>query len=244
MDKKSRPVVASLKQKNLQSSVIDDMSEVRSFSPQEMTHLKIVNSSDEGTSHLKVFRDLRTQLTKKSKGQNFICLVTAAVSGGGSYVASNLAATIAMDRSKTSLFVDCNLYSPFAEALLPVEAHLGLTDYLDDPKITTGEIVYASGVPRVRVVPVGNNREGGTEKLNSVRMREFFAEVKARYPDRFTIVDAPSAADYDAEIRILVDLCDFVLLVVPYGRVTETQLNAAIEKIGADRIAGVVYNQG
>lgn len=94
----------------------------------------------------------------------------------------------------------------------------------------------------MRVVPVGNNREGGTEKLNSPRMRDFFAEIKNRYADRYVIVDAPSAADYDAEIRILAELCDFVVLVVPYGKVTESQLNASIDKIGVNRLAGIVYN--
>ena len=73
-------------------------------------------------------------------------------------------------------------------------------------------------------------------------MREFFAEIKSRYADRYVIVDAPSAADYDAEIRILAELCDFAVLVVPYGKVTRSELNAAIGKIGNERLAGVVYN--
>lgn len=244
MESKNRYKVASIDNTSSPAPVIGSMTEVRSFSAQELTNLKIVHAGDEGSEHLKVFRDLRTQLIKRSGGSNFTCLVTSAVSGGGSYVAANLAATFALDRSKTSLFLDCNLYDPFAENLLPVPAHLGLTDYLDDTSINPSEIVYASGIPRLRVVPVGNNREGGTEKINSARMREFFNELKTRYTDRYTIVDAPSASEYDAEIRILADLCDFVVLVVPYGRVTEIQLNSAIEKIGVERLAGIVYNQG
>jgi len=196
---------ADFKNRGGKLSAIDSMSEVRSFTPQEMIDLKIVHAEDEGSSHLKVFRDLRTQLVTRAQGTNFVCLVTSVVSGGGSYVATNLAAT--------------------------------------DPVVETSEVVYASGVPRLRVVPVGNNKEGGTEKINSERMREFFFEVKSRYPDRYIVVDAPSASDYDAELRILTELCDFVVLVVPYGKATEAQVNAAIEKIGTNRLAGVVYNQ-
>ncbi len=244
MENKNRYKVTSIEHPNTPRSVIDNMSEVRSFSTRELTNLKIVHGGDEGTEHLRVFRDLRTQLVKHAQGKNFVCLVTSAAPGGGSYVAANLAATIALDRAKTSLFLDCNLYDPFGENLLPVPAHLGLTDYIDDPSISTSEVVYASGIPRVRVVPVGNNREGGTEKINSLRMREFFHEIKTRYPDRYTIVDAPSAAEYDAEIRILADLCDFVLLVVPYGKVTDVEVQSAIDKIGAEKIAGVVFNRG
>jgi ATPases involved in chromosome partitioning len=236
--------IASLNKAVAQSSAsqIAKMSEVRHFTAAEFDAMKIVHAGDEGSVHLKVFRDLRTQLMKQTDWRNFVCLVTSAAPGGSSHVAVNLAATISLDKSKTSLLVDANLYSPYAETLLPVPSQLGLTDYLDDPTTGVEDIVYASGVPRMRVVPVGNNREGGTEKLNSPRMRDFFAEIKARYADRYIIVDAPSAADYDAEIRILAELCDFVVLVVPYGKVTESQLNASIEKIGRDRLAGIVYN--
>ncbi len=243
MDKSRSQKVTPLGQPAARSSTIDHMSEIRAFTDQELVNLKLVHAGDEGSEHLKVFRDLRTQLLKRSQSKNFICLVTSVASGGGSYVAANLAATFSLDKSKTSLYLDCNLFSPYGEHLLPVPSHLGLTDYLDDPSINAAEIVYASGIPRLRVVPVGNNREGGTEKINSTRMAEFFTEIKTRYPDRFTIVDGPCASDFDAEIRILADLCDFVLLVVPYGKVTELQLKSAIEKINPQQLAGVVYNQ-
>lgn len=244
MENKRISPVASLNKAVAQSSAaqIAKMSEVRHFTAAEFDAMKIVHAGDEGSIHLKVFRDLRTQLMKQTDWRNFVCLVTSAAPGGSSHVSVNLAATISLDKSKTSLLVDANLYSPYAEVLLPVPSQLGLTDYLDDSATGVEDIVYASGVPRMRVVPVGNNREGGTEKLNSPRMRDFFAEIKSRYPDRYIIVDAPSAADYDAEIRILAELCDFVVLVVPYGKVTESQLNASVDKIGRDRLAGIVYN--
>lgn len=242
MENKKLSPVAPVSVTTSSAAQIAKMSEVRQFTPVEFNALKIVHAGDEGSIHLKVFRDLRTQLMKRTDWRNFVCLVTSAAPGGSTHVAVNLAATISLDKSKTSLLVDANLYSPFAELLLPVPAQLGLTDYLDDPTTGIEDIVYASGVPRMRVVPVGNNREGGTEKINSLRMREFFTEIKDRYADRYIIVDAPSAADYDAEIRILAELCDFVVLVVPYGKVTESQLIAAIEKIGSERLAGVVYN--
>lgn len=243
MESKHVTPVASIN-KGAPAANIAKMSEVRSFNKAEYEALKVIHTGEEGSEHLKVFRDLRTQLMKRTGWQNFVCMVTSAVSGGGSHVAANLAATISLDKSKTALLVDANLYSPFAESLLPVPSQFGLTDYLEDMGTGVEDIVYASGIPRMRVVPVGNNREGGTEKLNSPRMREFFKEIKSRYADRYVIVDAPSAADYDAETRILAELCDFVLLVVPYGKVTEADLNASIEKIGRDRLAGVVYNQG
>lgn len=240
--KQNTPRVSRLEEAE-QSSRIERMSEVNHFTAQEYEALKIVQPSDEGSAHLKVFRDLRTQLMKQSHRKNFSCLVTSIVPGGGTYVAANLAATIALDKSRTSLYLDANLYRPFGDRLLPVQSYMGLTDFLDDKSIRVEEIVYASSIPRLRVIPVGQNTEGGTEKLHSDRMRYLFAELKSRYTDRYMIIDAPSPTEYEAEVRILADLSDYVILVVPYGKVTEVQLISAIDKIGKDRLAGVVYNQ-
>lgn len=222
---------------------IAGMSEVRQFSAAECEALKLVHSGDEGSEDLKAFRNLRTQLMKAGGGKGFACLVVSVVSGGGSYVASNLAATIALDASKTSLLVDANIYMPSVDRFLSVPSQFGLTDYLDDNRITAEDIVYASGVRRMRIIPAGTLREGGTEKIHSHRMRELFNEIKNRYEDRFIIVDAPSAIDYDAEVRILSEICDFVLLVVPYGKVTEVDLLSAIEMIGKSNIVGIVYDE-
>lgn len=224
------------------SAQIEQMSEVRQFSSHELDKLKLLYQGVENTGLLKVFRELRTRLNTLANGNNYVCLITSMVAGGGSsYVAMNLASAISLDKTKTSLFVDGNLYSPSAESLLPVESQLGLTDYLDDPTMGVEQIVYASGIPRLRVVPVGNNRDGGTEKITSKRMIDFMSQAKNRYPDRYVFVDGPPAMDYAAEVRILAELCDYVVLVIPYGKVTSVQVNSVIEDIGP-RLAGIVFN--
>lgn len=219
------------------------MSEVRLFDAAELDQLKILHASGDDRERLKVFRDLRTRIFKKAGSSNFLCLVTSLVEGGGAtYTASNLAAAIALDRTKTSLLVDCNLYAPSADRLLAAPAEQGLTDYLDTYQMGVESIVNASGIPRVRVIPSGNKLLGGTEMLTTPRMRAFAEEVKHRYSDRYVLLDGPPVSDYSAEIRILADLCDFVILVVPFGRVSEAQLQEGIAAIGKDRLAGVVFN--
>ncbi|HEY7771798.1 MAG TPA: CpsD/CapB family tyrosine-protein kinase [Marinagarivorans sp.] len=222
---------------------IEQMAEVRRFTTGELQELKLIHSQMGESSGIKAFRDLRTRLMGLAGGKPFSCMVVSAESGGGSHVAVNLAAAIALDRTKSSVLVDCNLYSPSVDKYMPVDSGVGLTDFLDDPSVACEDIVYGTGVARMRAVPVGNNREGGTEKLTSKRMSEFLRELVARYDDRYIIVDAPPVSRYEAEVRILSDLCDLVVLVVPYGKVTSIQLEAEIDKIGRSKLAGVVYNE-
>ena len=222
---------------------IDQMAEVRRFTASELQELKITHQQMGESSGIKAFRDLRTRLMGLAGGKPFACMVVSVESGGGSHVAVNLAAAIALDKTKSSVLVDCNLYSPSVDKYMPVESGFGLTDYLDDPSVGCEDIVYGTGVARMRAVPVGNNREGGTEKLTSKRMAEFLTELVTRYDDRYVIVDVPPISRYEAEVRILADVCDFIILVVPYGKVTSLQLEAEIEKIGRSKLAGVVYNE-
>lgn len=222
---------------------IEKMSEIHRFGRAELDYMKILYQSVSNDQRLKVFRDLRTRLYTKAGGKNFVCMVTSVVPVGGcSYVVNNLAAAIALDRTRTSLVVDCNYYAPAAENLIVTDTDAGLTDYLDSPNMGVESIVYASGIPRVRVIPVGGNREGATERLSSRRMHAFLQELKVRYPDRYVIIDSPSVGEYAADVRILASMCDLVVLVVPYGKVTESQVQFCIDTIGQKRLAGMVFN--
>lgn len=222
---------------------IAKMSEVHNFSGVELDNLKILHEDTENEKILKVFRELRTQVYARSEGENFVCMVTSvSPRGGASYTASNLAAAIALDKSKSSVVVDCNFYSPSVDGLLSAEANLGLTDYLSIQEMGIEFILYASGVKRMRIVPAGKNTHGTTEKLSSSKMASFLRELKSRYPDRYIIIDSPSVGDFSADARILAQLCDFVVLVVPYGKVNEEEVKASIDILGEDRIAGLVFN--
>jgi protein-tyrosine kinase len=219
------------------------MSEVHNFSSAELDNLKILHQDSSNKQFLKVFRELRTQIYAKANNKNFTCLVTSVCpSGGSSYVASNLAAAIALDTAKTAVLVDGNIYDPSMDSLLSVEANLGLTDYLSVQEMGVEFILYASGIKRVRVIPAGKNTSGATEKLSSNKMKLFLKEIKRRYLDRYIIVDSPSVGDFSADTRIIAELCDFVVLVVPYGKVTDSEIRASIEILGQHRIAGVVFN--
>ncbi|ACR12379.1 XRE family transcriptional regulator [Teredinibacter turnerae] len=242
------PTVASVTRVPLETSApkgaqIDRMSEIHRFSRTELDHQKILYQGTPHDKMLKVFRDLRTRVYAKAEGKNFLCMVTSVTAeGGSSHVAKNLAAAIALDKTRTSLIVDANFYAPSLDKLAVTGTDSGLTDYLDNGELGLENIIYATGIPRVRVVPVGGNTEGATERLSSGRMHEFADELKARYDDRYIIMDTPPAQEYGAETRMLASLCDFVILVVPYGMASMDEVNACIDTIGDKRIAAVVFN--
>ncbi len=234
--------VVDMPKQGMASPKISNMAELGRMSPEELADRKIIFPGMTNSSVLNTFRELRTRLMKKAENCNFVVMVTSLVpNGGSSFVATNLAAVFALDKTKTALLIDCNLYDPVLENLLDVAPDYGLTDFLAEDKLDVNDIIYATGIPRMRVVPVGTHTEAGAEYFASNRMKGFIDNLKSRYPDRYLILDVPPIG-VSAEARILAEISDFVVLVVPYGRVNESQVAAAIDALGEEKLSGIVFN--
>ena len=102
------------------------------------------------------------------------------------------------------------------------------------------DIIYPSGVERLRIIPSGQGSESAAEIFNSKKMQAFISEIKSRYPDRFIVLDAPSVQQ-STEARILSKFCDYTLLVVPFGKAVTDEVLAAVDAIGKEKFAGLVF---
>jgi capsular exopolysaccharide synthesis family protein len=191
---------------------------------------------------VQAFRDLRTKIILQGQGENGVILVSAVSKGSGSsFVAQNLAAAFAFDPGNTALVVDCNFRNPSLHRLLDDPSTPGLTDYLENPDIDLSTIIRPVGIARYRVITAGRKHEIPTEYFTSVKMRRLIDSVRWRYRERFIILDGPSMSDI-ADIRVLSELSDYVILVGRYGRVTGTQIENCVKEIGGKKLLGVVFN--
>ncbi|HEX6928753.1 MAG TPA: hypothetical protein VF267_05865, partial [Gammaproteobacteria bacterium] len=137
---------------------------------------------------------------------------------------------------------DCNRESPSVDGLLEGRAKYGLTDLLENPAdIGIGDIIYSTGIPRLRAVPVGRRRDRPAEYFTTHRMKAFLEVTRRRYPDRYIVVDAPSM-ESSADPRILTDWCQYVILVLRYGEATRDELIEAIATFPREKFVGVIFN--
>ncbi|MBI3899548.1 MAG: polysaccharide biosynthesis protein [Gammaproteobacteria bacterium] len=193
-------------------------------------------------STVKAFREIRTKVLQASNGRNCVLMVTALDGQSGStFVALNLSSAFAFDEGKTALLFDCNLRNPKLHLLLNQKSLTGLTDYLENPEMDLAEIIHPVGIERLRVVPAGGRREIPGEYFTSARMKGVLDTVRARYPERFIILDSPPMTE-SADTQILAELCDYIVLVVPYGTVTHTQIDNGIKALDKKKLLGVVFN--
>ncbi|GGC73004.1 polysaccharide biosynthesis protein [Marinobacter halophilus] len=224
------------------SKQIVRMQEPRRLTPDDLDERRIIYPESRNRKLVNHFRNLRTKLLEKSGGNNFTLVVSGASSGAGaSFVALNLAAAFAFDQSKTALIIDCNLREPALHSTLDIIPDAGLTDFLDDSDFDIGRILYPTGIPRLRLIPAGSRRENPAEFFTSFRMKQFLQAVRRRYPDRFIVLDtAPISESPDA--RILADLCDYAMLVVPHGRITVSGVEQAASAFNTEKFVGAVIN--
>ena len=189
------------------------------------------------------FREIRTRLLQESGGKNLVIMVVSLQHGmGATFTSVNLAAAFSYEGEKTSLIVDCDKTKRKIESYFPVEVDYGLTDYLDDRSIGTEKIIYQTGIARMRFVPVGRRRETIGEFFSSERMRDFIFQVKKRYSDRYVILNTPPL-EVSADAAILSEISDRIIVVLPYGKVSNARLDKALKLIPREKIAGFVLNE-
>jgi len=209
---------------------------------QELAELRIIDINQAENPVVQVFRELRTRIIRASKGANAVVLVAGVgPESGSSFIAQNLGAAFAFDVAKTALVIECNFKNPSAYRFVPKASPLGLSDYLLTPDLDIDKVIYPVGVPRLRVIPAGRSPTKQTEFFTSEKMLRLMDSVRSRYADRFVIVDGPPATD-TADVQILSEFADFVLIVARHGRVTHAQLDRSLGAIGEKKLVGIVFN--
>jgi protein-tyrosine kinase len=236
------PVIADEESLIRESQTIALMREQELRGREELVESRIISPELTGNSTVQAFREIRTKILQRTKGRNCVIMVTSVNTGGGStFVALNLGAAFAFDAGKTALLIDCNLRNPWFQNLLKDESPLGLMDYLENSDEELAKIIHPVGIERLRVIPTGGQREMPAEYFTSPRFIKMFETIRRRYHERFVVLDAPPMTD-SADTKILADLCDYVLLVVPYGSVTKPQIDECIQSLDKEKFLGVVFN--
>jgi protein-tyrosine kinase len=239
------PLADGLGQRSSASRSIARMSGDHALTPAQLQDRAIIHRTDVARPEVDAFRELRTRLLAMAD-DNFVTLVAPVSAGcGGSFVARNLAAALAFDDSRSALLVDCDFRHPTQHGIMRIDTSAagGLIDYLESADADVGDVLYDTGVPRLRLLPAGTSRETGAEYFSSFRMRLLLDSLRSRYTDRYVVLDGPPALG-SPDARILADLADVVVLVAGYGRDTPAAIANAASSFDPAKFAGVVFNQG
>jgi len=188
------------------------------------------------------FKILRTNLLFSASGKKpRSILVTSVAEGEGkSFVAANLAVSVATHVNWNVLLVDCDLRRPSIHRQFGFPEVPGLSHYLSNGT-NLPLLLKRTAVKHLTILPAGRSPDNPSELLSSQRMTAFIDELVARYNDRLIILDSPPAK-LTAEAVALARHVDGILLVIKYGSTPRHLAVELINKLGKDKILGTVVN--
>jgi exopolysaccharide/PEP-CTERM locus tyrosine autokinase len=168
-------------------------------------------------------------------------MVTSALPGEGkSFVAANLAVSIARHINRSVLLMDCDLRRPSIHRQFGFGDTPGLSDYLSRG-VELGSLLLKTGVEHLTILPAGSPTATPSELLSSERMSDLIKEVSARYHDRLIIIDSPPPR-MAAESAALARQVDGILVVVKYAGTPREMVTDLIDKLGPHKVLGAIVN--
>jgi exopolysaccharide/PEP-CTERM locus tyrosine autokinase len=188
------------------------------------------------------FKILRTNLLFPASGKSpqSILVTSVAPGEGKSFVAANLAVSVATHVNWNVLLVDCDLRRPSVHRQFGFPEVPGLSDYLLNGR-ELPSLFLRTAVERLTILPGGRPPANPSELLSSDKMTAFIDEVAARYKDRLIILDSPPPK-LTAESTALARHVDGILLVVKYAKTPRDAAAELINKLGKNKVLGAIVN--
>jgi len=188
------------------------------------------------------FRLLKNNILFPEKGTppRSIMLTSFSPSEGKSFVAANLAISIAQNIDEYVLLLDCDLRSPSIHPMFGLADGPGLSEYLSENRPLTSLLVKTF-LDKLTILPAGEIPDNPSELLSSDRMKRLISEIKKRYADRYIIFDT-SPPYLTSETNAISRQVDGIVIVVQQGKTRKKDVMDLIDIYGKEKILGVVYN--
>jgi len=167
-------------------------------------------------------------------------LVTSSVAGEGkSFVASNLAMSLALSGKKVVL-LDVDLRSPKTSSNFNLEDVAGMAEYLQG-NVSVERVIKNSEFNNLFIVPAGGACDNPTELLINGRLSELFAYLENAFD--YILVDT-SPVDPVTDAYVLSQYCDRTLFVIRHAYTPKAMVQLLDEnnKIKALNNLAIVFN--
>ena len=180
--------------------------------------------------------------TTQSLNRNLVMVTSALPGEGKTFVALNLAMSLAMEVDCRVLLVDADVVSPSLPRVLGIEPGKGLMDLLTQPEIRFDDAVLGTNVERLTLLLAGTPQASASELLASEAMQRLLSEVSRRYPDRIVVFDSPPLLA-TTESRVLATHMGQVVVVVEAGRTTHAALESALATVESCPVVHTMLNK-
>jgi len=203
---------------------------------------KLVSLFEPQSFEAEQFKHLRTNILFPVSGKPpRSIMITSAVPGEGkSFVASNLAVSIAQNIDQHVLLMDCDIREPTIHSNFGFDETVGLSEYLSK-KMPLSSLLLKTDVNKLTILPSGKPPQNPAELMSSNQMSELLKEVTSKYSNRYIIIDSPPP-HLTSETSVIARQVDGILLVVKSGSTDRAMIEELLEMMGKEKVLGVILN--
>lgn len=151
---------------------------------------------------------------------------------GKTWVALNLALSLAAEKDLDVLLVDADFGKPGVCQTLGISPVPGLMDALVDHRIDAADLIVPTDLPSLSILPAGRSVHNDTELLASTRTQTVLNALVASHPRRIVLLDSPPALAASAASELARHVGE-VLMVIRADRTTEAALRDAVQLLSA-----------
>jgi receptor protein-tyrosine kinase len=195
------------------------------------------------------FRLVQRQILRSAFGPSAepgfsnLLLVTSARPGEGkSFMATNLAGSIARQGDHHVLLVDADSKRDSICYSLGLAQSRGLLDLASNPKLDPAPLIVKTPIERLSILPVGRERERSAELFSIKEMTRLIQSLGRRYADRLLILDAPPCLS-TSDPAVLAQVVGQILFVVEADRTQRDEIEASLDLIQACPTITMVLNK-
>ena len=172
-----------------------------------------------------------------------LLMVTSAISGEGkTYMAFNLAQSIARERDYSVLLVDADVAKRHMTEVLALDNSPGITDSVADETLDPEDLVLGTGIPGLTFLPAGRQTSVAPELFSSHRMAQIVSRLGLADRQRIVLFDsAPLLATNESPL--LARLVDQIVLVVCAESTQQPLVLEAVQLLDKTKTIRCVLNQ-
>jgi len=190
-----------------------------------------------------IIKNAHERTGSRADRANLVMVTSAIPAEGKSFVALNLALSIALEVDSTALLIDADVANPSVMRMTHLPpASKGLLDLLTDPSTKLPDVLLKTNVEKLSLLPAGTAHGRATEMLASETMASLLGEMATRYSDRILVFDSPPLLA-TTEARALASHMGQIIMVVEADRTTQALVKHALETIESCPVVMMVLNK-
>lgn len=189
-----------------------------------------------------VLANVKMAKSSGARNHNLIMVTSSRQGEGKSFVAFNLAMSLASETDKTVLLIDSDSSRSSVLRMLGIDAEKGFLDLLEDDDVSVSDVMIKSNTGRLSIIPAGRPHVLSTELFAGSKAGAVLQEISQRYQDRIIVVDAPPVLATSEPTALALHVGQIVF-VVDAQKSTKSAINEALSLINVCPNIGFVLNK-